>query len=500
MTLIGRLTHHAEACPERTALCWPGGDFSYSALLTEIDLATELLRASGVKVLALDLENGPAWIALDIAALQLGICLVPLPPFFSGGQQRHILQRTGVQAVVTDDPDRLFQRAGVLPYGDRKPINLTRQRLYWVTVDRRRVMTAVPAGIHKVTFTSGTTGEPKGVMLSWQQMQPVVESLVEAAGLRADDRHLALLPLAVLLENIGGVYAPLWAGASVALLAAEQVGMTGSSEVDAATMCQALSAGRATTAIFTPQTLLGLVQLLERDPRHPPSLRYAAVGGAPVSPRLLQRAAAVGLPVYEGYGLSECASVVCLNTLAHCRPGSVGRALPHVRLSISEEGEVLVGGVPFSGYLGEPSSGSSGCWRTGDLGELDADGFLYLHGRRRNTLISAFGRNIAPEWVERELMLEPEIVQAAVFGEARPFIVAIVVSGAGVTPTEIDTALARCNRTLPDYARVFRWIRADAPFSNVNGMLTGTGRIRRAAIFQHYRQPIESLYNEVQSW
>jgi acyl-CoA synthetase (AMP-forming)/AMP-acid ligase II len=313
-----------------------------------------------------------------------------------------------------------------------------------------------------------------------------------------DDRHLALMPLAVLLENIAGVYAPLWAGASVMLLPMAKVGLSGSSGLNGETMALALSENRATTAIFTPQTLQGVIEALESSPAIPLSLRFAAVGGAPVSPRLLQRAAELGLPVFEGYGLSECASVVCLNTPAHHRSGSVGRPLPHLQLTLSDDGEVLVHGQPFVGYLGEAPS-ASGRWPTGDLGELDDDGFLYLHGRRRNVFITAFGRNVAPEWVERELMLEAAIAQAAVFGEARPYNVAVVVPGSGATPSDIEAAFARTNRTLPDYARVSRWLPADAPFSPANGLLTGTGRIRRTALLERYGQAIELLYCEAQT-
>lgn len=183
---------------------------------------------------------------------------------------------------------------------------------------------------------------------------------------------------------------------------------------------------------------------------------------------------------------------------ASCRPGSVGRPLPHVRLTISKDGEVLIAGQPFAGYLGEQPTAEE-CWPTGDLGELDGDGFLYLRGRRRNIFISAFGRNIAPEWVERELTLEPEIAQAAVFGEARPFSVAVIVPHTDISLPQIEAALQRVNRSLPDYARVSRWIMADAPFSTSNRLLTGTGRIRRDAILEQYKQTIDSIYCENQT-
>ena len=499
MNLSDRLALHAARRPDLAALSWPGGQLVYSALLSQVDAASQMLRAAGIRVLALDIENGPGWVALDIAAMQLGICLVPLPPFFSAGQLQHVLRHSGAEAVVTDNPTRLRARTDGLLSASPVSFGIREQHFTWIriTTGVQDYQASVPADVLKITYTSGTTGEPKGVMLSWAQIQPVVESLANAVELSSQDRHLALMPLAVLLENIGGVYASLWAGAEVVLLPMSEVGLSGSSGLNAEKMVQALKKSCATTAIFTPQTLQSVTEVLERNPHIALSLRFAAVGGAPISTRLLQRATDVGVPAFEGYGLSECASVVCLNTPTQFRPGSVGRPLPHVRLSISEDGEVLVSGEPFTGYLGEQTPAKN-CWPTGDLGDLDTDGFLHLHGRRRNLFISAFGRNIAPEWVERELMLEPEIAQAAVFGEARPYNLAIIVPDDAASPADIDTALARCNSSLPDYATVSGWIQADAPFSISNNMLTGTGRVRRKRVLEHYSQTLESMYSEDQ--
>ena len=228
-------------------------------------------------------------------------------------------------------------------------------------------------------------------------------------------------------------------------------------------------------------------------------MRFAAVGGAPVSPRLLQRAADLGLPVFEGYGLSECASVVCLNTPGHHKPGSVGRPLPHLRLRVADDGEVTVSGQAFSAYLGEKPS-AAGYWPTGDLGELDEDGFLYLRGRRRNVFITAFGRNVAPEWVERELTLEPAIAQAAVFGEAP----ALQRRGAGARVRCIARRYrGRPGACQPWPARLCTGVTLDTGamplFQPPTACLTGTGRIRRDRVLARYGQAIESLYCEAQT-
>ncbi len=500
MTLSARLREHASTHPQCIALTGADRQISYADLLRHVADAVDWLRDSGVQVVACTLENGPAWAILDIAAMELGICLVPLPPFFSPAQLRHVIAQCGAQAVVVDAPEAIRQQLGRLLADGSRDRAIADQRVAWIETiqapeayGRRQTL----QGIDKVTFTSGTTGEPKGVMLTWAQVRPVVTSLVEAAGIVRDDQHLALMPLAVLLENVAGLYAGLWAGACVDLRPMRQVGMRGSSGLDARQMVRMLSDLQATTAIFTPQILQGVVEMIERGIDCPPALRFCAVGGAAVSPRLLQRAAEVGLPVFEGYGLSECASVVCLNTPVHARRGSVGRALPHVRLRIADDGEVVVCDRSFEGYLGQPALTESE-WHTGDLGTIDVDGFLHLSGRKRNVFITAFGRNVAPEWVERELTLEPLIRQAAVFGEGRPFNVAVIVAADDSSALAIDAALARANRDLPDYARVTAWLRADDAFTVKNGLLTGTGRVRRDAVLARYERHIESIHCEAQ--
>jgi long-subunit acyl-CoA synthetase (AMP-forming) len=493
MKLMDRLREHARVRGQQAALEWPGHRMDYRTLVEQVEAVSSQLRQRGLRTLAVDLDNGPAWALLDIASLSMDLCLIPLPAFFSTHQLRHVLEQSGAQAVVTSNPAGLAARLGgdgMLPASE---ISIAGQRLGLLGL--KGDPDKVPTGVHKVTFTSGTTGEPKGVMLAWRHMEPVVRSLSEVTGIRPDDRHLCLLPLAVLLENIGGLYVPLWTGATTILPTLREVGLSGSSGLDAAAMANALGAHRASTAIFTPQSLQGLVEVVESGLTKPSTLRFAAVGGAPVSQRLLVRAARLGLPVYEGYGLSECASVVCLNTPGRQRVGSVGRPLPHVNVRVTADGGVEVKGAGFAGYLGVDDPVPE-WWRTGDVGRLDGEGYLHLWGRRRNVFITAFGRNVAPEWVERELTLEPAIAQAAVFGEARPWNSAVIVPTRGARPEEVDQAIQRTNALLPDYARVARWLPAEEPFSPANGLLTGTGRIRRDRILDRYHSDIEYLYHE----
>ncbi len=495
MKLFDRILSHAYTRPHAVALSGNGCELDYQGLAREVQELSQRLGELNITTLGLDMDNGPIWALFDLAALFSGITLVPVPPFFSPQQVQHCLKQASVQAVVSDNPELFRNRASDVVADSWSKIQVMQQEV--ALIDAAGDGASVPAEVSKVTYTSGTTGEPKGVMLPWERIEPVVESLAGAVEARESDRHLALMPLAVLLENIAGLYVSLWSGATALLPSLAETGLKGAAGLDAVTMVRAVRDYNATSVILTPQTLQGLVEVIEQGSPSPEQLRFIAVGGASVSPQLLQRARQLNLPVFEGYGLSECASVTTLNTPSQYRDGSVGRPLPHTQLRIAEDGEVLVSGNLFAGYLGETAPQlQDGWWRTGDIGHLDQDGFLYLSGRRRNLFITAFGRNVSPEWVERELVLEKSIAQAAVFGEAKPWNAAVIVPMPGATPEDLASSVARVNSGLPDYARITRWTVADEPFSPMNGQLSGTGRIRRLAIHQIYLQQIESLYQE----
>ncbi len=495
MNLLDQLSRHAQRQPAAPAILGADLVLNYADLQIHLDALITHLRDLRVATLALDLDNGPAWALIDLAALACGITLIPLPPFFSPSQLRHTLTQAGVELVISDNPQRLQQRLEGLTLTESGHLSVCGGSLGCLATGLAKM--ALPPGIAKITFTSGTTAEPKGVMLNWEQMERIVSALGEAVEVVADDRHVALTPLAVLLENIAGLYVPLWAGASVSLPSLSETGLLGAAGLDAKRMLTTLADHGATTAIFSPQMLQGAVSCLQSGHPTPEGLRFIAVGGAAVSKRLLDQASELKLPVYEGYGLSEFASVVCLNRPGAQRSGSVGKPLQHVNIKIAQDGEVLIGGNRFVGYLGEPPLDSESLWwHSGDIGDLDEAGFLHLRGRRRHIFITTFGRNVSPEWVERELVLEPAIAQAALFGEARPWNCAVILPAAGADAGEVQAAIHRVNGLLPDYARVSQWLPADAPFSLQNSQLSGTGRLRRERIFQHYQERIDALYRE----
>lgn len=461
------------------ALRGEGEEISYARLLEAIAERRGVLEAVGARRVALALDNGPQWALWDLALLAGGQVCVPLPGFFSPTQQMHVLDSAGIDTLIVDPA-----AASATPFAGFVPV------APGILQRTPPQLPALPAGTAKITYTSGSTGQPKGVCLSAAAQLAVAHSVAQIGEGGAVERHLGVLPLATLLENIAGLYAGLLAGARVELLPMRTIGFSGGGGFDPARFLQTLHAHRPHSLILLPQMLLALVGAAEQDHALPAGLRFVAVGGGQVSPRLLQRAEALGLPVYEGYGLSECASVVCLNTPSARRIGTVGRPLPHAGVCIGDDGEVQVRGARMLGYLGEapPADAlAADAWLgTGDLGHLD-DGFLVLHGRRKHQFITAYGRNVNPEWVEAELVQQGPIAQAWVHGEALPENLAVLVPRrADCSDAELEAAVAAANAGLPDYARAHRWLRAEAPFTPANGLLTANGRLRRAALAAHY--------------
>ena len=480
----------------------PTETLNYADLAISIELVTYSLRHAAAAVLGLAMDNSPTWAIADLAAMELNLPVVPLPYFFSAEQTIHAIDDAGINVVLSDQPILLKQ---ILDTRDKK---ILQEKQYLIedkiitqfTLDTRDTkatekVSELPKDTAKITYTSGTTGKPKGVCLDTLTLNQVALSLQEATRARPTDRHLSILPLSTLLENIAGLYVPLLAGATTILMPSAQVGLSGATGLDITTMMEALSVSRATTTVLTPELLNALVSAIEAGYTKPPYLRFVAVGGASVSPQLLNRAAAIDLPVYEGYGLSECASVVALNTPHNSKIGSVGKPLPHVTIKFGGYGEILVKGACLLGYVGDASNEqTTQYFPTGDIGHLDDDGYLYITARKKNQFITSFGRNVAPEWVERELTQSPFIAQAAVFGEAKPWNVAIIVPAKNAISAEIDIAIAKTNQSLPDYARVSQWILADTPFSTQNNQLTANGRLRRIAIWQQYQERIDEVY------
>lgn len=434
--------------PDRIALRDETQSVRYGDLEKEIQFRMDTLY--GVSVLGIALDNSVDWVLWDLAALKAEIPCVPVPPFFSPEQVSHLLHSAGVSHLLSPEGlrDTGMGREGGLPNGTAK-----------------------------VTFTSGTTGTPKGVCLPKSAMENVASSIVAVLGDEFVGTHACVLPLAVLLENVAGVYAGLMAGCTINLSGLQVFGQNYEH------VHKVLKGTEASSAILVPEILRTLMaQVAVHGPL--PHLKFIAVGGSKVDPALVMQARAMGLPVYEGYGLSECASVVSLNTPQNDKPGSVGKLLPHIKARIID-GEIQIKEPGFLGYIGEAAPQ---IFNTGDLCKLDEDGFLSVTGREKNVLITSYGRNISPEWVESVLLTQSAITQTIVYGDAQPYLSTLIVPSSA--QADIQSAIETANQSLPNYAQI-KDFQIVPPFTVADGTLTGTGRPRRDQILTLYTQSNE---------
>lgn len=431
-----------------------------------------LLVNPGRQTVALHAENSIDWLAIDLACQQAKMDLIPIPTFFTDQQVHRLLSTHPTAGVLTTaGPSQRLQFDG----GRRMPC--PQEGWVWRTLESPRIARAGEG--RKVTFTSGSTAEPKPIALSSSTQWQTAGALRTVRQELALHRHLCMLPLPVLLENVAGAYACLLSGGEVMIPDSDEVGLTGSSGFDGDKAWHLLGCSGADSIILLPQMLSIMIEKARRAPplKH---LRLIAVGGARVPEETILEARAIGLPVYQGYGLSEACSVVSLNTPTADRPRSVGRPLDHVSIRIAGDGEILV-----TPRQSDPDSEADPEIHTGDLGHLDADGFLYIDGRKKNLIITSFGRNISPEWPESLLERESVVSQCLVFGDNQSSLSVLLVPANGrVGDHELAAAVDHVNAQLPDYAQITTWRRASQAFTPVNGLATPNGRPRRAAILQ----------------
>ncbi|WP_395336666.1 AMP-binding protein [Novosphingobium sp. BL-8H] len=418
-------------------------------------------QATSLYVMAGD--HGVDMAVLELALLEAGVPVLSLPTFFTQDQIDHALSACGLEGENAH-----------LPQPAPSPL---------------------PHGTARVTFTSGSTGRPKGVCLSAPHMLAVAGAVVGTVGHAHAGRHCAVLPPGILLETVAGYFATMIAGGTYVCPPQADIGLGDPFRPDFGLMVDQIAKLRITSLILVPEYLAGLVAALEASGRALPDLTLVAVGGARVSVDLLGRASALGLPVRQGYGLTECASVVSLEEESEEVTGSAGRPLGHVRASIAADGEIILEGDAFLGTIGEPRV--SGPLATGDIGRIDDKGRLWIEGRKSALIVTSFGRNVSPEWLENVLLAQRGVAQAMVHGEGKPQPEALLV--AAHPDADLAGAVFAANATLPAYARIASW-REVSPFTPTNGLLTGHGRIRRKAIAQVWLARMPAFFDELEAF
>lgn len=525
--------------------------------------------ATGDRV-ALVMGTRPEWTVCDFALQSIGAVTVPLYGTASAADTAHVLSDCGAGVVVLEAGLReRFEQAisatgaeivtvggtagadGLADLAARGARLLeTRPR---VVSDLRDAV--APDDVSSLVYTSGTTGTPKGCVLLQRNMWAMTDLVAGIPGLLSEGETVLLfLPLAHsfarLMQNLAvkvGItiaYCPDLRAVPAALtevqptimpsvprayellqrqIAGQIAGTQGlrRTAVDWAMRVGAdaerhRQAGRPMPAHLVARRWAA-DRLVFRRLRHRVGgrLRLAVSGGAPLPEHVAGYLASVGLTVMEGYGQTEatCASHFNLPGPGRYRFGTVGRALPRVECRLSEEGEVqLHGSTVFAGYHRRPEDTRAaltddGWLRTGDLGELDDDGFLRITGRKKDLIVTSGGENVAPLRIEAALTSDPLISQALVVGDRRDYLVALLAVDRGerrrrglddaATESAVAAAVRRVNASLAPYERIRRHAVLAREFTQEAGELTPTLKPRRQVCIEHNGQIIASLYDIV---
>lgn len=490
--LIKAIELHAKYKSFNPAVVTHNQVMTYQALYESVATMSEFLKASKARRVALLADNSSDWIAVDLACINLNITLIPVPSFFSLEQIHNTLTSANVDLLMIQDlyaakidPALLCGRQIEIPLSSLKALPLESNVPHEAKDSN---------GISKITFTSGSTGYPKGVCLRHDMLEDVMLSLITQINTDTLHSHLSMLPFSILLENIFGIYAALYQANSLIIPDESKYGISNLRGLKAIDWISLFETYQPNTMILMPGHLDALIKGLNQKRQLFESLEFVAIGGAHVNPRKLEVATELGLPIVEGYGLSECGSVISLNRIDDNQIGTVGKVLPHVKYSIADDGELIVQSPHMVSYLGDQSLTKQ--VHTGDLVRMNQQGNLQILGRKKHLIINAYGRNISPEWIEHALLKSSFIEQVSVSGEAQTSLSAVVYASAHIEDELIINAIKETNRTLPGYAQIGHWARADQPFSLENGWMGVDLMPQRKRLSLHFKKDIQSIPHE----
>jgi long-chain acyl-CoA synthetase len=429
----------------------------------------------------------------------------------------------------------------------------------------RAVASVRPEDLATIIYTSGTTGEPKGVMLTHRNFLSNIESTLQVLSLGPSDVHLSFLPLSHVFERMAGYYTMLARGARIAfaesidkvaenlleirptiIIAVPRFYEKVKARIDetarqltgfrkrlftwalrvAEQVGERRRAGRAVSPWLAFQYALADRLVYHKiKARTGGRVRTLVSGGAALRKDIAIFFDNLGLRILEGYGLTETSPVISVNTPTAWKPGSVGRPIPGVEVKIAEDGEILTRGPHvMKGYFRRPEATQAaidpdGWFHTGDIGYLDEDGFLYITDRKKDILVTAGGKNIAPQKIENLLKQSPWIEEVMVVGDGKPYPAALIVpnrdrlvawareKGLPVEPYEellrqaaviqlYEQILQDLQTPLARFEQVKRFVLLPQPFTIEAGELTPTLKVRRRVVMEKYGHLMRELYPE----
>ncbi|HEY7134922.1 MAG TPA: long-chain fatty acid--CoA ligase [Acidimicrobiia bacterium] len=534
-------------------------------------------------------QNRVEWVEADVGVIAAGAVTVPVYPTSAASQVAYVLSHSGARVAFVENDEQLgkiFEQRDALPALERvvvfgsdeirldDPFVMTLDELREIGGDLLqrdpRVVDDRAAGVRgedlvTLVYTSGTTGPPKGAMLTHRNVTATIDSILQVISIGPDDRFLSYLPLSHIAERTTSHFGQIVSGGETWF--ARSIG----------TIAEDLPACRPTVFFAVPRVWEKFRDALLREIDHQHGPRrmladwYLALGpgwvaehqggplqslpkkstylaldrvvgatirrtvgldaarilvsaAAPVHPDLLRWLHGIGLPVIEVYGQTEDCGPTTMNPPEAARIGTVGPPLPDVDVRLADDGEVLVKGPNVcAGYFNNPEGtaeliDADGWMHSGDVGRFDG-AYLMITDRKKDLIITAHGKNIAPQEIETRLKYEPLISQAVVIGEGRPYLTALITLDPDETARwcgergkprepealawdaelrdEIEAAVDRTNAELSHVETIRKWRILPQDFTIAAGELTPTLKVRRAIVAEHYAGVIEEMYAEV---
>jgi len=530
-------------------------------------------------------ENRAGWVIADMGILCAGAVTVPIYPTNTPEQVQYMLNHSGAKVVFVSSKfqyAKLLKVRDEIPgvelvvsferfLGDaRLPVCSFYQLSEIddpITEAERNEIEACIDGIGEddlltLIYTSGTTGVPKGVMLSHGNILSNNRFLTEQSGAVGDrDILLSFLPLSHVLERSAGYYMAVRNGALIVFADSIEKIPENMMEVSPTVMVSvprlfekiyhriyenahhmpllkrtlfhwAVEVGKKfveakyirkehSSLLAFKYALCDRLVFGKIRARFGGSMKMCCCGGAPLDKTINEFFWVIGLPIFEGYGLTETSPAVSFNSFENLRFGSVGVALKQTEIKVAEDGEILVKGpqVMLGYYQDEAATAEAvqdGWFRTGDIGHVD-DGFVYITDRKKELIITAGGKNIAPQPIENEFKMDKYISSAFVYGDRKPYLVALVVPNiervlefakakhidyVDVDDLVIHKAVYRLfelrieeiNQKLAKFESIKKFVLLPRDFSVDTGELTATLKLRRKVIYEKYKEKIEELY------
>ncbi|MEI7497663.1 MAG: long-chain fatty acid--CoA ligase [Candidatus Falkowbacteria bacterium] len=558
-SIYHRFNRIANTYASRPAIMWHGRfrwkTMSYQKLRSQIEAVASVMSnnnlAVGDRVVILS-ENRPEWLVADLACNKLGLVSVPIHFTSNIKTIEYILRNSGSrwlfvspkmwqlhQSTLRTVSQELRMKAITVLMDMQHELNkddLTGVITYKEMLDGVGDAEIAINNLASIVYTSGTTGNPKGVMLTNQTFLHNVDASTSLIPIFPTDRFMSFLPLSHVLERMAGSFIPVLSGASIGY-------------------ARSIKTITADFHIIRPTVLISVPKIFERTLekiiagiRHKPRvlqrlffcclrksehgwwqqrldrlfyhkikgifggrLRFAICGGAAINERAIRFFARMGVTIYQGYGLTETSPVISVNWSGANKLGTTGKPLPGVMVKIGADKEVLVKGdnVMFGYWQDEDKTKEvfteDGWLLTGDLGFVDHEGYLTIVGRKKDVIVMSNGKNVSPEQIESELNLSPYIAQSIVVGHHQAYLGAIVVPDYENLKQEfgevqvdvkklIGQEIERINDQMAHFEHVRKFEVQEQPFSIEKDELTPTLKIRRHIIEQHFSNIIAKLF------